>query len=494
MASQIDDARSRCYDYREAVKMGLALLILITSLMIPRASVIAQSRRPAPADGKEKTALTFEEAQDAQQRGDFSTAVLLYDQVIAANPGLYQAFYQRAVSLMALGRDDAAESDLSRVLELEPTFARAHRALGQLRLDRGRTKEAKQEFERSIKLDPKIQGVRVYYGSALLRDGDNAGAVEQLLLAISQGEESGLVQALLGLANERLGKMDEAARAYARAVELEPSNATAHEGRGRAFERMGEWAKAIEEYSQSYNAQPSPGLARKLAELHGRAGQPQAAIQLYRGLIRERPEDLDLRIELARAMAANDQAEDALKDLERLLVARPANAALLSVAGDLCFKVKPDLAAGYYSRALEAEPTDNRVRVQLGASLLRAKQYDRAAPVLLEAVTKEPDNYQARASLATAYFKLKQYLPAAQGFNWLVRKEPKTAVSYYFLAICLDRLGDCEQAFRAYQEFLRRADAIEHKEQIEESNIRLSLLQRLVERGKCKSPVKGKGK
>lgn len=475
--------------------MRLVLLIRFIAVSILTATIsLAQSPVTKSADPKQSAASAFEEGQNAQERGDNNTAVRLYTIAINSDPTLFQAHYQRATALMALGRDADAEADLRKVIQLEPAFARSHRALGQLLLDRGSTEEAKREFARAIELEPKLTGVRIYYASALIKSGDPAQAIQHLRSAIDHGEAGALTFALLGLAEERLGKPDEAFADYSRAIQLEPANATAREGRARLFEGKGEIAQAIEDYTLAYRVQASPEVAYRLAQLHARAGQLQAAIQLYRGLIREKPEDLGLRIELARLMILNDQGEEAIKDLEKLAAAQPQNAKLLAATGDVYFKEKPETAAGYYARASEVDPNDNRLRVQLGASLVRSMQFDAALPVLSEAIAREPENYQAHANLATALFKLKQYLPAAREFVWLVQKNPQPAAGYYFLAICLDRIGDCERALRTYQEFVRRADPTANKEEIEDANIRLSLLETLVKENKCKSPGKGKGR
>ena len=112
--------------------------------------------------------------------------------------------------------------------------------------------------------------------------------------------------------------------------------------------------------------------------------------------------------------------------------------------------------------------------------------------MLNEALQRDANDYAAHASLATALFELKQYPRAAGEFIWLVRQKPDVAMSYYFLAIALDKLGDCPQAQRAYQEFTRRADAAKNRQEVENANLRLSLLARLAKDGKCKPPVKGK--
>jgi hypothetical protein len=75
---------------------------------------------------------------------------------------------------------------------------------------------------------------------------------------------------------------------------------------------------------------------------------------------------------------------------------------------------------------------------------------------------------------------------------WIVEKKPSLAVAYYFLAISLDRLGECPGALKAYHEFVRQADPVSSKKEIDDATIRVSLLQKLVKNGKCKSVIKGK--
>lgn len=473
----------------------LALVASVILLVFPSRGAFAQSARATSADGKHSAAAAaFDEGQNAQQRGDLNSAVRFYTTAIVADPSLFQAYYQRASALIGLGREAEAEADLKKVTQLEPNFARAHRGLGQIWLDRGQTEDAKRELARAVELEPKLTGVRIYYASALLKSGEPGRAIEHLRFAIEQREEVTLAYALVGVAEERLGKSAEAFADYSRAIELDANNATAHEGRARLLETRGDFAKAIEEYTAAYRAQPSRELAIKLAQLHTRTGQLQAAIHIYRRLLLEKPDDFAIRAEMACLMADNGQGQEAEIEMTRVVAAKPADAKLLAKAGDFFFKEKPAQAADYYKRSIEADPNDNRVRVQLGASLVRSLQCEAALPVLGEAIAREADNYAAHASLATALFKLKQYPEAAREFIWIIRIRPEVSASYFFLAISLDHIGDCQQALRTYQEYVRRADAAANKNEVEEANTRSVQLQRLIKERKCNSAVKAKGK
>jgi tetratricopeptide (TPR) repeat protein len=475
--------------------MRLSVLIAsYTFLSLASVAAFAQSPHGNPADARQGAAAAFEEGQNAQQRGDLNSAVRFYSSAIKNDPSLFQAYYQRATALAALGRDAEAETDLRKTVELRPDFSRAYRALGQILLDRGMTEEAKRELSRSIELEPKLGGVRIPYASALIKSGEAERAIAQLRAAIEQGESAPLAYALLGVAEERIGKPDDAFADYSRAIEMDASNATAREGRARIFENRGELAKAIQDYSAAYRAHPSQEVGIKLANLHARIGQPQAAIQAYRALIQEKPNDLLLRAELARLLSESGQTEDAMKEMSALITVNPRDAKLLVIAGDIFFKDKPEVAADYYRKAVESDPSNNHARVQLAASLVRAMKYEAALPLLADAISREANNYAAHANLATAFFKLQRYPDAAREFLWVIGVRPEVAASYFFLAISLDKLGDCQQALRAYQEFVRRADPAMSKNEVEEANIRLGLLQRLAKEGKCKSPLKGKSK
>ena len=471
---------------------SLAGPIVLTLFCLSVAS--AQSSRALSSNEQRSAAEIFDDGQSAQQRGDLHSAVKLYTAAVTSDPSLYQAYYQRATALLGLGRESEAEADLKKVIELEPKFARAHRAIGQMWLDRGQTEAASVELAKAIELEPKLTGARIFYASALLKLGKPELAIDHLRAAIELKEEPPLAYALLGVAEERVGRQAEAVADYSRAVALDSSNATAREGLGRLYEARGEVAKAIEEYSIAYRSQPSRDAAIRLAELHRKAGQLQAAIQLYRRLLLERPDDLASRMEMACLMAENGQADDAEKEISRVVAAKPTDSKLLCKAGDFFFKDRPAVAGEYYRRAIAANPSDNNSRVQLGASLVRSMQYELALTVLAEAISREPDNYAPHASLATALFKLKRYPEAAREFVWLIRTRPEVQASYFFLAISLDHLGDCDQAYKSYQEFIRRADAVANKNEVDEAKIRSVQLQRLIKERKCATGAKSKDK
>jgi len=123
---------------------------------------------------------------------------------------------------------------------------------------------------------------------------------------------------------------------------------------------------------------------------------------------------------------------------------------------------------------------------------VRSQQYEPALALLSEAISRDGNNYAAHANLATALFKLRRYPEAAGAFSWLISAKPDVPASYFFLAISLDRVGNCAQALNQYGEFVRRADTEANKSELLEANSRISQLQRLIKEKKCAAAGKVK--
>src|SRR5436853_34678 len=115
----------------------LRFITLLTLIAI--SSPICRAQSNGHSDDRQAAAAAFEEGQNAQQRGDHSAAVRYYTNAINAAPSLFQPYYQRATAFIAMGRDKEAEADLRKVIAMQPDFARAYRALGQVLLDRDAT-------------------------------------------------------------------------------------------------------------------------------------------------------------------------------------------------------------------------------------------------------------------------------------------------------------------------------------------------------------------
>jgi tetratricopeptide (TPR) repeat protein len=96
----------------------------------------------------------------------------------------------------------------------------------------------------------------------------------------------------------------------------------------------------------------------------------------------------------------------------------------------------------------------------------------------------------ARANYATALYELKLYRQALDEYAWMSTARPELAVIHFFVGTAHDRLGEYEEALRAYETFLARADARANQLEIDKVNLRLPSLRNQIKRGEG---VKRKG-
>ncbi|MFN8004789.1 MAG: tetratricopeptide repeat protein [Acidobacteriota bacterium] len=99
--------------------------------------------------------------------------------------------------------------------------------------------------------------------------------------------------------------------------------------------------------------------------------------------------------------------------------------------------------------------------------------------------------YVATTNLATALFELDDFPNAARVFVRVLEfqqrrgDQKRAAITLYFLGICFDKLGDLEQALRAYEQFLSLASP-ENQLEVEKVKLRMPSLQRQLKEGKGK--------
>lgn len=96
----------------------------------------------------------------AMERGDFTQARDLLDQVIAARPTFAEAWNRRATMFYLAGDYPASMADIEHVLELEPRHFGALSGLGLVNLALGREEAALDAFSRVLALYPANEAAR----------------------------------------------------------------------------------------------------------------------------------------------------------------------------------------------------------------------------------------------------------------------------------------------------------------------------------------------
>ena len=456
-----------------ALVIGSAVLFLTTA---PNAQ-----EEVAPPD----PVAIFNEAQNLHEKGDLAGAINLYDKAIKLEPAFPEAEYQRAVAQLALGNSGEAERSFRRAIELRPDWTLAITGLGSLLVEKGQFGEAEKLLSKVSGLEPQNAVALIALTDLRLKNAAPPGALQDLLAKITSLTGKANATASLWTARaaleSALGKRNLARSSLTKALSADPKNRP-------ALFQLADMAVADDDF-----------IVAK--DLLGRLDTEAAAtdpLKLLRAHVLANDGNFDDAIAQLDSMQNPGAAANELRS--RTIASRTTNPAELerqldkkgndpSILGRLCTlyrKDNPAKALDYCRRASEAEPGNIKHAVGFGAALVQAKQYESAVGIFRKILEIVPYNATAHANLATALFQLKRSAEAKAEFQWLTTAQPRSAGAYLFLGILHDESAEYMDAMANYQQYLRLADPVENKLDIEKVNLRLPPLQKLIKDGKGK--------
>jgi Flp pilus assembly protein TadD len=170
-------------------------------------------------------------------------------------------------------RYSVAISELTSATSLDPKLTEAHNLLGVAYDKRGFGDQAKRSFERAVKLDEDAETLN-NLGFSLYQSGNYRAAVDRLKRAAKLAPNDERILNNLGLAYCRLGKIDEAYKAFARATGPLSGNLNM----AKMMERFAREDDAIRFYEAAREIDPTNTVAlRRLSDLYQRVGRAPEA-------------------------------------------------------------------------------------------------------------------------------------------------------------------------------------------------------------------------
>jgi Flp pilus assembly protein TadD len=171
------------------------------------------------------------------------------------------------------GKYNEAISELSMAVSLDPKLTEAHNLLGVAYDKKGFGDRAKDSFERAVKLEEDAETLN-NLGFSLYQNGNYRAAIDRLKRAAKLAPNDESILNNLGLAYCRMGKIDEAYKAFARATG--PLNGNLNTA--KMMERFGREDEAIRYYEAARQIDPMNTIAlRRLADLYQRTGRASEA-------------------------------------------------------------------------------------------------------------------------------------------------------------------------------------------------------------------------
>lgn len=179
-----------------------------------------------PSDDAQRIQLIQAEANLLREANDHKSAYELLGKALEGAPDSVDLLYDQAMIAEKLDRLDVLETNLRRVIELQPEHAHAHNALGYTLADRNmRLPEARKLIERALQLAPQDGYIIDSLGWVLYRMGNTKEALVHLRRAFELRPEAE-VGAHLGEVLWMDGKRDEARKIWRDMLKEGPTNDT----------------------------------------------------------------------------------------------------------------------------------------------------------------------------------------------------------------------------------------------------------------------------
>jgi len=476
--------------------------------------VAQQGTKPAPSrpktvevevkDPLQQAGALFEAGQKAHQSGDLEKAIELYAEALKRDASLWPAEFQRSVAYLSLGRVADAHSSIDRVFtqlaefsdspELRGVMARAQLVRGEIALAEGKRDEAEAAFRRTLELNPKAGPAHAGLAEILLAGDKPAEAVIEAKAAIGAGDDRSSTWTVLGTAQSLTGQNDEALASLDEAIKRNPRQGAALRSRAEVNVARGKLNLAITDLRAALAIEESTPARLNLASVLSQSKQYAEAIELFQQILKAEPENSEARAGLAAAMIDSGKAGEAIAQLETLIKGQPGRADLHAQLAELYLATEPERAFTEYGAAAKIEQGNSRHQIGMATALVRMRRFQDAVPILRQVLTQNPKDdiaYFAHTNLATALFELDDFAGAGTEYVWILKRQQvlgdrkRAAITLYFLGICLDKLGDFEQALKAYDQFLVLASP-DNQLEIDKVKLRMPSLRRQIQEGQAK--------
>jgi tetratricopeptide (TPR) repeat protein len=221
---------------------------------------------------------------------------------------------------------------------------------------------------------------------------------------------------LLGATLQRLGRREDALRAWREALAIQPQNQrlmqvmSVEYGAGRYFQEAADLARrALESKTDD------PNLYFIAIKAYQDAGSQAEAMEIAAKAVARFPDSARANFEYAFHLQKTGRFEECLPYLKKAMQLDPKYEEPFFFYGDLLVKqAQYEEALAPLRQAIEDRPDYVAARVALGRALMGLKQWDAATRELEEAARRQPDHPQPHLLLSQLYFRMHNEAKARQ--------------------------------------------------------------------------------
>ena len=275
----------------------------------------------------------------ADQQGDHQRAIELIGQAIDSSPREAAFHGNLGTALLALGRENDAETAYRHAIALDPGYAEGLTNLGNLMRRRGDDAGAIGFYEQALSRDPQNPAARLALGGALLGLKRSTEALPHLLAAAEADRASAAARDLLATALRQEKRYDEALRQHRKAMALAPQTLRYREGYATTLAKI-EDPKALADAAAAFedilSVEPDrPDALIGIGSVRIRMQQPELAIAPLRRAFELDATRLEVLVNYSAALALTGRFDEALALGSRAVELFPGDFFVITHRGSL---------------------------------------------------------------------------------------------------------------------------------------------------------------
>jgi tetratricopeptide (TPR) repeat protein len=315
----------------------------------------------------------FQEASDAQQRGDATQAVRKYQELIQLRPDMIAARANLGLALVSLGRFDEAIAQYRTALAQAPGDHDLRANLAMAYYEKGDLSKAASEFSSLHKDEPGNIQIATLLGTCYMRLGDATRAI-LILSPLAEAHPDNLdLKWAFGWALIRTGRTQKGFE-LAESVAQQRNSAEAYMLTAEAERKVLAFDRARRNVDAATRVNPHlPGLDTLSGLIMDDAGDHDGAVAAFERGLEANPNDFQAHLHLG-AVLYNQR--------------------------------KLDAARAHLERALEIDRSSSLALYELARVKLAQGQVDTAIKDLEKVVRDTPDWVEPHVELAALYYRL----------------------------------------------------------------------------------------
>jgi len=278
-----------------------------------------------------------------------------------------QQLFAQALRHHQAGQLGEADRLYRQILQVDPNHADALHFLGVLAHQAGRNEAAVELIGKAIALHGRAPAFHNNQGNALKALGRLDEAAASYKRALTYKPDHVEAHYNLGIVLQSQNKLDEAAASYGRALSHKPDHASAHNNLGNILQAQGKLDAAAASYGRALALKPGFVEAHSnLGNICKAQGKLDEAVASYRRALTYKPDYVEVLNNLGLALLDQGKVSDAVASYEQALVHKPDYAEAHNNLGNaLKEQGRLDAAAASYARALSLEPDYAEARLGL---------------------------------------------------------------------------------------------------------------------------------